>query len=80
MARRSNMLSTILTLAVGYEVVAFGWNWYQTSQGQSGGGAATLLPLDGLGYLIGYPGTSTPGLLTGGAAAGQNFGIQGSGW
>lgn len=63
--RRSDVLSTVLGLALTYEVVAFGWNWFQTAQSASSGAAATLLPLDGIGTLIGYPGTSVQGLLTG---------------
>lgn len=68
MARRrgSKALGTALKIAFAYEALAYGWNYYQYA---SGGGAGFVFPLDGIAYLIGYPGQGVPGLLTGGAGS-----------
>jgi hypothetical protein len=65
---RSSKVSSILGIVAGYEVAAFLWNWYQTNQSAASQTAALLLPFDGIGWAIGYPGTGVTGNLTGGAA------------
>jgi hypothetical protein len=67
--RRSNALSTAVMFVVGYEVGAFAWNWYQNSMSGPTLLNGFLLPLDGIGALIGYPGTGQTGLLTGGTSS-----------
>jgi hypothetical protein len=51
----SNVLTTLLTLAGLYELIAYAWNYAQYKSATGGEG---LLPFDGIGALIGYPGIS----------------------
>lgn len=62
-SRLSRVLPTVSKIIVAYELGAYAWNWYQQYSNQTTGG--TLLPLDGIGALIGYPGagTGSEGLL-----------------
>lgn len=68
MARRRkhtlrSILPTIGKVLIAYEVGAYAFNWYQAYSNPTTGGAT--LPLDGIGLLIGYPGSgsSAEGLI-----------------
>jgi hypothetical protein len=64
---KSNTLTTLLLVFGGYEVAAWLWNINQWKTVTAGATPASLLPLDLIGALIGYPGTqNNAGLLTGG--------------
>jgi len=77
MARRSNVLSTVLTLAVVYEVVAYVTNGIRANQVLSSGSSAIpQLPLDGIGAVFGY-GPFVTALTVSGLPTRS---VQGSGW